>query len=161
MERRVWTGCERSSVADTSAIDLVAMSDYTIVGWQSARRILEHVQPFVVFKREQVDRALSLLDALERTRTPNEFLDSAKLVDAFATLNYSKRKVIDAACVATFLGGKGLLVPVTTEALCEPRSSATAIANSEANLSRRSHASSSKEDEDIVCAPRNRGFVHA
>jgi hypothetical protein len=92
------------------------MSDYTIVGWHPVRRVLEYVQPVVVFKREQVNRALSLLEALERTRTPNEFLDIAKLVDAFATLNYSKRKSIDATCVETFLSSKGLLVPVTTEA---------------------------------------------
>ncbi len=54
---------------------------------------------------------------LESTVTPERFLESAKLVDAFATLNYSKRKLIDAECVETYLNGKGLLVPVTTEAL--------------------------------------------
>ena len=47
--------------------------------------------------------------------TPREFLETAQLVDAFATLNYSKRKVLDARCVEAYLSGKGLLVPVTTE----------------------------------------------
>jgi len=55
----------------------------------------------------------------------SEFLDCAKLVDAFATLNYSKRKHVDARCVERFLNSKGVLVPVTTEALV-PRSPATA-----------------------------------
>ena len=80
-------------------------------------RALELVRPFVIFKREQVDRGLALLARLERMRTPEEFLEIAQLVDAFATLNYSKRKTIDAMCVQTYLSGKGLLVPVTTEAL--------------------------------------------
>src|SRR5207302_1055226 len=90
--------------------------DYTIVGWSAVKRVLEQVQPFVVFKREQVGRALELISRIEHTVTAEEFIESAKLVDAFATLNYSKRKVIDAACVETHLNGKGLLVPVTTEA---------------------------------------------
>ena len=98
-----------------------SMSDYTIVGWSDIKRVLELVQPFVVFKREQVERALELLSRLEATVSPEGFLESAKLVDAFATLNYSKRKVIDARCVETHLNGKGLLVPVTTEAFLSGR----------------------------------------
>ena len=93
------------------------MSDYTIVGWSAVGRVLELVQPFVVFKREQVHRALDLLSRLEGRPTPAGFLESAKLVDAFATLNYSKHKQIDAVCVEEFLNSKGLLVPVTTEAV--------------------------------------------
>ena len=94
-----------------------AMSDYTIVGWLQVERALELVQPFVIFKREQVDRGLAILARLEHMRTPEEFLEVAQLVDAFATLNYSKRKIINAECVQAYLSGKGLLVPVTTEAL--------------------------------------------
>ncbi len=75
------------------------------------------VQPFVVFKREQVDGGLAILARLDATCAPREFLDNARLVDAFASLNYSKRKFIDATRVETFLDSKGLLVPVTTEAL--------------------------------------------
>src|SRR5215472_2666081 len=48
-------------------------------------------------------------------------LECAKLVDAFAALNYSKHKLIDSASVESFLNSKGLLVPVTTEALIESR----------------------------------------
>ena len=101
-----------------------SMSDYTIVGWLAVKRVLELVHPFVVFKREQVDRAMELISRLEGRLSPREFLEIARLVDAFATLNYSKKKHIDAACVESFLNGKGLLVPVTTEAVM-PRSPAT------------------------------------
>ena len=98
-----------------------SMSDYTIVGFSDVRRVLELVQPFVVFKREQVERGLELLSRLESTVTPEGFLENARLVDAFATLNYSKHKLIDAACVERDLDGKGLLVPVTTEAFFQSR----------------------------------------
>jgi LAGLIDADG endonuclease len=101
-----------------------SMSDYTIVGWSSVKRVLELVQPFTIFKREQVNRALALMSRLGGRLSPEEFLEIAKLVDVFATLNYSKKKHIDAACVESFLNGKGLLVPVTTEAGM-PRSPAT------------------------------------
>jgi hypothetical protein len=98
------------------------MSDYTIVGRSAVKRVLELVQPFVVFKREQVARALELLSRFDqRVLSPEEFLECARLVDAFATLNYSKRKLIDAKCVESFLNGKGLLVPVTTEAFLAKR----------------------------------------
>jgi len=77
------------------------------------------VRPFVVFKRNQVDRALDVLSRLEKRLTPEGFLEIAKLIDAFATLNYSKHKHLDAPCVQEVLESKGLLVPVTTEANCQ------------------------------------------
>jgi hypothetical protein len=117
VEELVWSGSDSRLVADISADRAGSMSDYTIVGWLDVKRVLRMVQPFVIFKREQVERGLELLSRLESTESPAEFVESAKLVDAFATLNYSKRKVIDAACVETYLNGMGLLVPVTTEGL--------------------------------------------
>ena len=97
------------------------MSEYTIVGLSAVRRVLELVQPFVVFKREHVNRALELISRLDGRLTPEEFLAAAEVVDQFATLNYSKKKHIDSRCVATLLESTGLLVPVTTEAECRDR----------------------------------------
>jgi hypothetical protein len=54
--------------------------------------VLKLVQPYVIFTREQVDRALDTISRLEHKLAPLEFLDAAKVVDAFPTLNYSKRK---------------------------------------------------------------------
>jgi hypothetical protein len=103
-----------------------SMSDYTIVGWLGVKRVLELVRPYTVFKRQQVERALDILDRLDGQLTPARLVELAKAVDAFAVLNYSKRKVLDATCVEQHLVSMGLLVPVTTEALSEPRSRATA-----------------------------------
>jgi hypothetical protein len=104
------------------------MSDYTIVGWKDVTWLLQLVRPFVVFKREQVERALQILKQLEARLTAREFLAASHQVDAFATLNYSKRKQIGAENVRALLEGKGVLVPVTTEAGM-PRSQATVIEN--------------------------------
>jgi hypothetical protein len=98
-----------------------SMSDYTIVGWSAVKRVLELVQPFIVFKREQVSRVLAIMVHLEAPLTPEGFLEVAQLVDAFATLNYSKHKHLDADSVQAVLESKGLLVPVTTEASCRDR----------------------------------------
>ena len=92
------------------------MSDYTVVGHNDVRRVLELVPPHCVFKRQQVEQALEMLRMLDSKQSPDGFLAAAKLVDAFAALNYSKNKRIDAQDVERFLGSKGRLVPVTTEA---------------------------------------------
>ena len=93
----------------------------TAAGWSAVKRILEVVEPFVIFKREQVDRAQALLAKLDRPLTPQGFLEVAKLVDAFATLNYSKHEHLDAHGVQDVLESKGLLVPVTTEVSFQSR----------------------------------------
>jgi len=93
-----------------------SMSDYAIVGYREVRRILLLVRPYVVFKKQQVEQALVLLDALKPKYTPQEFLATAQMVDSFSTLNYSKKKHINAASVEDFLKSMGFLVPVTTEA---------------------------------------------
>jgi hypothetical protein len=105
-----------------------SMSDYTIVGWKDVTSLLELIRPFVVFKREQVERALQLLEQLKPRLTPQGFLAASHEVDAFATLNYSKRKQIGAEDVRLLLESKGVLVPVTTEAEM-PRSQATVMEN--------------------------------
>ena len=93
-----------------------SMSDYAIVGYREVRRVLQLVRPYVVFKKPQVEQALVLLDALKPKYTPQELLAMAQLVDSFSTLNYSKKKTINAASVESFLESMGFLVPVTTEA---------------------------------------------
>jgi hypothetical protein len=68
----------------------------------------------VLFKREQVRRALSLLPRIRPRMGVMEFLEIAREVDAFAALNHSKSKRVFAADVEQHLRGMGVLVPVTT-----------------------------------------------
>ena len=76
--------------------------------------MLKEIEPFVLFKREQVRTALSLLPRIRPRMGAVEFLEVAREVDAFAALNHSKSKRIFAADVEQHLRGMGVLVPVTT-----------------------------------------------
>ena len=89
----------------TGMSDLVITSRPAIIG------LLEDVRPFVRFKRVHVQRALSLLPRLGRISDPERFLQLAREVDAFATLNYSKSKRNSAVDVEQHLRSKGVLCP--------------------------------------------------
>jgi hypothetical protein len=90
------------------------MSDLVVTSRPLLIDLLERIQPHVVFKREHVRRALWLLPQIRSGLTSEEFLQVAREVDAFASLNYSKTKRITAADVEQHLRSKGRLAPVTT-----------------------------------------------
>ncbi|MHB8511397.1 MAG: LAGLIDADG family homing endonuclease [Actinomycetota bacterium] len=90
------------------------MSDLVITSRPVLESILEMVRPFVVFKRPQVEAGLKLLKRIEPRMRSEEFLQVAREVDSFSSLNHSKTKRISAADVEQHLRGMGALVPVTT-----------------------------------------------
>ncbi len=87
------------------------MSDLVITSRPILLRILQEVEPYVIFKQHHVRRALELLPQLERVKDPRVFLQLAREVDAFATLNYSKTKRISAVDVEQHLRSTGVLCP--------------------------------------------------
>ncbi len=87
------------------------MSDLVITSRPLLLRILQEVEPFVIFKQVHVRRALAILPQLDRVKDPQVFLHLARQVDAFATLNYSKTKRISAVDVEQHLRSKGVLCP--------------------------------------------------
>ena len=90
------------------------MSDLVITSRPLIADILKAVHPFVVFKRQHVGVALRLPEEIRPRTTPEQFLQVARQVDAFSTLNYSKSKRIFAVDVENHLRSMGLLAPVTT-----------------------------------------------
>jgi hypothetical protein len=90
------------------------MSDLVVTSRPLLMELLSAVESFVVFKRQQVQRALWLLPQIRPRVSPEEFLRLAREVDAFASLNHSKSKRISAVDVEQHLRGMGLLAPVTT-----------------------------------------------
>ena len=90
------------------------MSDLVVTSRPVLMQILSDVEPFVVFKRKQVTKALEILKRIRRGLDPREFLELARHVDAFSTLNHSNTKRIFAADVERHLYGMGVLAPVTT-----------------------------------------------
>ena len=98
------------------------MSDLVVTSRPLLMDLLRAVEPYVIFKREHVRRALWLLPQLEPRRlNVQEFLRVAREVDAFATLNYSKTKRISAVDVEQHLRSMGVLTPVTTSLACSTR----------------------------------------
>ena len=87
------------------------MSDLVITSRPTLLHILRDVEPYVIFKREHVRKALELLPQLDRVKDPAVFLELAREVDAFATLNYSKTKRIFAVDVERHLRSMGVLCP--------------------------------------------------
>ena len=87
------------------------MSDLVITSRPILLQVLHEVEPYVIFKREHVGQALSILPQLDRVRDPEVFLHLARQVDAFATLNYSKTKRISAVDVERHLRSTGVLCP--------------------------------------------------
>jgi hypothetical protein len=87
------------------------MSDLVITSRPTLLKLLQEVEPYVIFKQVHVRRALAILPRLDRVRDPKVFLQLAREVDAFATLNYSKTKRISAVDVEQHLRSKGVLCP--------------------------------------------------
>jgi hypothetical protein len=90
------------------------MSDLVVTSRPLLIEILSEVEPYVVFKRIHVQRALELLARIRPRMGAEEFLEVARQVDDFASLNYSKTKRITAADVEQHLRSKGWLAPVST-----------------------------------------------
>ncbi len=82
-------------------------------------QILVAVEPYVIFKREHVKRALKLLPRIVPGIGPEDFLQLARDVDAFAALNYSKTKRIFAEAVERQLRSMGCCAPVTTSSFAQ------------------------------------------
>ena len=87
------------------------MSDLVVTSRPALFDLLTDVRPYVIFKREHVRRALLLLPRVDRVKDPELFLQRAREVDAFATLNYSKTKRISAVDVERHLRSTGVLCP--------------------------------------------------
>ena len=90
------------------------MSDLVITSRPLLQEILMAVRPYVIFKRDHVEAALRLVARIQPRLSPVEFLELAKDVDAFATLNYSKTKRVTAVDVERHLRSMGSCAPVTT-----------------------------------------------
>jgi hypothetical protein len=90
------------------------MSDLVVTSRPLLIDVLTRIEPYVIFKKDHVRRALPLLERIRPGLTPKEFVSVAREVDAFASLNYSKTKRITAVDVEQHLRSKGWLDPVST-----------------------------------------------
>ena len=91
------------------------MSDLTITNRSSIRSWLHRMEPYVIFKRAQIESGIALLDRLPPPKDPKGFLEVCVAIDEFASLNFSKSRTNTSEVVRATLESKGLLVPVTTD----------------------------------------------
>ena len=87
------------------------MSDLVITSRPLVIDLLAAVEPYVIFKKHHVRRALEIVPRIEPRMSAPAFLQLAAEVDAFSALNYSKRKRISAEDVERHLRSKGVLCP--------------------------------------------------
>ena len=90
------------------------MSDLVVTSRPLLTEILSGIEPYVIFKKRQVREGLKLLSRIRRNMDPQEFLEVAKAVDVFSSLNHSKTKRVSAVDVEQHLRGTGWLAPVST-----------------------------------------------
>ena len=88
------------------------MAEYTIVGHDEVRAILEQLLPYLKLKQELARLAIKISKV---SKKPNreELLRYAKLVDQSAGYNYSKKRKITSKTLEAYLESKS--VPVTTD----------------------------------------------
>ena len=93
------------------------MSDLVITSRPLLSSLMRQIEPYVIFKKEHVGRALELLALIRPRMEAEEFMQVVRSADSFASLNYSKTKRITAVDVEQHLSSKGLLVPVSTSSI--------------------------------------------
>jgi hypothetical protein len=113
------------------------MSDLVITSRPVLLNLLRELEPYVVFKKEHVRTALTLLKEIRRGMTSKEFVALAHRIDAFASLNYSKTKRITAVDVEQHLRSKGKLAPVSTSSNAIEEMEFTAAGKSKDSITRR------------------------
>jgi hypothetical protein len=114
------------------------MSDLVVTSRPVLIEILTAVEPYVIFKRRHVRRALEMLRCIRPRMEPEEFLRLAREVDRFAALNYSKSKRNSAADVEQHLRSMGVSTPVTTlRSLARPEDGVHTVKESTDPITRR------------------------
>lgn len=94
------------------------MSEYTIVGVEAVKNVLQKLVPYLRLKKKQADLALKVLARMPgkgKKISPKLLLELAKEADKFAFLNYSKKRTNTSVQVEDFLKSHNFLYSVETD----------------------------------------------
>jgi len=69
------------------------MTEYTIVGIKPVIEILELLKPYIRLKQRHVVLAKKINSILSKSLDVKNFVEASELVDEFAELNYSKKRI--------------------------------------------------------------------
>lgn len=90
------------------------MVEYTIVGLQDVKKILEKLYPFLRLKKVLAGLVLELIKSIPKKMNGKKLVTLSKLVDETAKFNYSKKRTNTSQTVTDFLVRHNLF-PVETE----------------------------------------------
>ena len=79
------------------------MTEYTIVGLEPVIKILKLLRPYIKLKKEHITVAVKISSLLRGKFNLDKFIQAAKLVDQFKTLNYSKKRTNTSKQLKEFL----------------------------------------------------------
>lgn len=81
------------------------MSEYTIVGMQSVKKVIEKLLPHLRLKKQLAKVMIKLINGWPRNGRPSieHYLRLCRQVDASALYNYSKKRTITTAVVEKYL----------------------------------------------------------
>jgi hypothetical protein len=69
------------------------MLELTIKATKDVKLLITKLIPFLVMKKPQAELVLKILFLLKDIKNDHEFLEVCKLIDKFATLNDSKKRI--------------------------------------------------------------------
>ena len=83
------------------------ISQYDIEGLRPVQSVLKLIHPYLILKKQQAEQAMQLIRQMLVVDKPaiKQFLDWAKSVEKFQTLNYSKKAKYGYVDVRAFLDG--------------------------------------------------------
>ncbi len=79
------------------------MSEYTIVGLKPVIKILKLLKPYLKLKSQHVILANKINKLLSQERSLINFIKAAELVDQFAEINYSKKRINTSEVLKNYL----------------------------------------------------------
>ncbi len=83
--------------------------EYTIGDTEGLKKVIKTVKPYIVLKKKQLELMDEILSLRKKTKNAKDFIKMSKMIDRFATLNYSKKRTITSCKVEKYLKTKGLL----------------------------------------------------
>lgn len=88
------------------------ITELRIEGHKRVKQILRELNPFIIFKKKQVEIILEAISMMEKNLTPREFLEVCKLSDKISSINYATtRKKYNYDFVKKRFIEKGLIPP--------------------------------------------------
>jgi len=79
------------------------MLELTIKSEKDIELLIKKLMPYLIMKKPQAELVLKIINLLKDIKNDHEFLEVCKLIDKFATLNDSKKRINTSEIVKNIL----------------------------------------------------------